>query len=275
MRARRQTWRCVALGLGLSGAGQAAREARASDAEPPVDPAPPSSRKYTPYVDRGMSLPAPYAYGTLGVAANVRIGVPTQLEWTLGGGVGLGPRVWIDGAVGTLRVVPELVFHSAQIGPNMLIVDTPPFELSATVHVSAPADDGRPIEQIEPGLYGVARYGHALRVDAGLFFDLNPGPKVTTGIRVPASFAFQLAEHVHAVVTTGVTTTSFAEAGRTTALPAGLTLGWSDYLHPTGPQSIGLLASLSFPELVKPWAPETFRPGYFIFGITFVYVTKS
>ena len=221
-----------------------------------------------------MSVPAPYAYGTLGYAANVRLGTPAQLELTLAGGIGLTPRFWIDGAVGTLRVAPSVVFHSAQIGPNVLLVDTPAFELSGTVHVSAPADDGRPIEQIEPGLFSVAHVDHTLRVDTGLYLDVNPGPAVTTGFRLPVGLAFQLTKHTYAAVNSGVTTTSFAEAPRTTAIPAGLTLGWSDYLGRHGPEAVGVVPSISFPELLKPWAKEPFRPGYLTVGITFVYVSK-
>lgn len=221
-----------------------------------------------------MSLPAPYAYGTLGLAAIARSGRPTQIEWSLGGGVGLTSRLWIDGSIGTVRLAPGLVFHSAQIGPNVLIVDTRPFELSGTVHVSAPADDGRPIEQIEPGFFAVARIDHTLRLDAGLYLDVNPGPTTTVGFRLPLALAFQLSRYTWAAVSTGATTTAFSQAGETTAVPAGITVGWSDYLRPKGSGAVGLLPSITFPELWKPWAKDPFRPGYFVVGLTFVVVSK-
>jgi hypothetical protein len=275
VQARRQAWWCVALRIALSAAGVGSvRGVPVCAAAGDLPPAAPPPRKYTPYVDRGQSLPAPYAYGTLGFAANVHTGTPTQAELGLGGGVGLTPRVWIDGSVGTLRVAPSFAFHSAQLGPNVLLLDTPPFELSATVHVSAPADDGRPIEQIEPGLFAVAHFEHVLRLDTGLYLDVNPGPTTTVGLRVPAGFAFQITEHAYAIVNTGVTIASFSDPLVTTAIPAGLTLGWGDRLGRQGGPAVGVLPSISFPELVKPWAKEPFRPGALSCGITFVYVTK-
>ncbi len=211
---------------------------------------------------------------TLGLGPNVHIGMPTQAEVSLGFAVGLTSRIWLDGSVGTLRAAPSFVFHSAQIGPNALLVDTPSLELDAMVHVSAPADDGRPVEQIEPGLYSVAHVAHALRVDTFVGVDVNPGPTTTVGVRVPTALSFQLTEHVYASVNTGVTVASFADARETTAIPAGLTLGWSDYLAVTGPRGIAISPSITFPQLVRPWADEPFRPGILTCGITFYYVWK-
>jgi hypothetical protein len=267
VRARRQAWRVALLGAIV---GFVVVPTRAEASPPPTA----RHRKYRPYVDRSANLPRPYAYGTLGLGTNVHIGLPPQDELNIGFGVGLTPRVWLDGALGTLRVAPSLVFHSAQLGPNLLIVDTPAFELDATMHLSAPADDGRPIEQIEPGIFTVAHAGHALRVDTGLFLDINPGPTSTVGFRLPAAFAFQLGEKFYASVNTGVGTGSFADAGQTTAIPAGLTLGWTDYLGPKGAEVIGFMPSINFPELLKPWADEAFRPGLFSVSITFIYLWK-
>jgi hypothetical protein len=233
----------------------------------------PAVPRYRPFVDRGMSLPAPYAFVAPGLTVTTRAGKPTLLEANLGAGLGLTPSFWIDGSVGTLRLAPELAFHSAQIGPNLLLVDTPPFELDATAHVTFVADDGRPVEQIEPGAYAVLHLAHALRVDAGLYLDVNPGPTTTAGLRFPVGFSFQIAEHVHAVLSTGVTVASFADAPRTTAIPAGVTLGWSGYLG-HGPDSVMVMPSIAFPEFIKPWAQESFLPGYAVYGITFVYVSK-
>jgi hypothetical protein len=232
------------------------------------------SPKYTPYVDRGQSLPAPYVYGALSWSAIVRPGQPTQLEESLGGGVGITSTFWIDGSVGTLRVLPALVFHSAQIGPNVLLVDTTAFELEGTLHVSFVADDGRPVEQVEPGLYGVLRAGHRLRVDAGLFLDASPGPTATFGLRFPLDLAFQITTHVHAVVNTGVTTASFADARGTTAIPLGVTLGWSDRVGQSPPLSVAVVPSIALPDLWKPGAKEPLSPGHVVVGITLVVVSK-
>ena len=220
-----------------------------------------------------MSLPAPYAYGTLGVATLMHTGAPTQVELSLGGGIGLTERLWIDGSVGTIRVAPAFVFHSFQLGPNVLLVDTPDFELDATVHVSAPADDGRLVEQIEPGLYSVAHLDHKLRVDSALYLDVNPGPGLTVGLRLPLGLGFQITEHAHAVINSGVTLSSFADAVGTTAIPAGLTLGWSDRIG-QGTGAVAVLPSINFPELIKPGARDPFHPGSVTWGITFAYVSK-
>lgn len=242
--------------------------ARADEPEKPESP-----RHYTPYVDRGASVPAPYVYGTLGVSGTVRPEQRAQLELALGGGIGLSQRLWIDGSSGTLRLAPELVFHTAQIGLSALLVDEPALELSGTLHVNFASDDGRPVEQIEPGLYVVARAAHEARIDTGAFLAVNPGSSSPLGLRIPLAVGFQLGTHVHAILSTGVTVGSFDDAGRTAAIPAGIAFGWSDYVG-EGPQSVAVLPSLSFPELWKPGARDPFQPGYAVFGVTFALVTS-
>jgi hypothetical protein len=281
VRARRQAWWIALVGSAavapaLASPGEPAPKPAplAPKPAPPAAATPAPPRRYRAYVYRGNSIPAPYALGTLGFATNVHVGTPAQAELNLGFGVGLTSRIWLDGAVGTLRVAPSLVFHSAQVGPNVLIVDVPAFELDAMVHVSGPADDGRPVEQVEPGLYTVVHAGDALRVDTSLGVDVNPGPTTTSGFRVATAIAFQLTEHVYGAFNTGVTLGSFADARETTAIPAGLTLGWSDYLAPKGPEAIAIVPSILFPQMVRPWANEPFRPGILTCGITFYYVWK-
>jgi hypothetical protein len=237
--------------------------------------APPPLAPYTPYVDRGNAVPAPYAYGQPGVTATLRAGTPTVLEGSVGFGVGLTSRLWADGSLGTLKMMPTWGFHSLQIGPNALLVDTPAFELDVTTHVSFAADDGRPVEQIEPGIFAVAHAAHALRLDTGLFVDVNPGPATTTGLRVPVALAFQITPHVYAIVNSGVTVGSFADTAGTTAIPLGLTLGWGDrFGGPPRPVGVVVLPSILFPELLKPGAEETLRPGYAAVGLTFAVVSR-
>ncbi len=207
----------VASALGSRGAG-------AGEPAPPAPPAPPA--KYTPYVDRGNAVPAPYIYGQPGFTATLRADAPTVLEASLGFGVGISSRVWVDGSLGTLKLTPGLGYHSLQLGPNALLVDTPAFELDVTTHVSFAAGDGRPVEQVEPGVFLVARAAHEVRLDTGIFFDANPGPVSTFGLRVPVNVALQITPHVFTIVTTGVNVGAFADTARTTAIPAGLTLGW-------------------------------------------------
>jgi hypothetical protein len=265
VRARRQ--------LGWVALAGALVAAPALAAEPASKP-PSRPHRYRPYVDRGNAIPAPYALGALTLGANVHMGVPTQAELSLGYGVGVTQRIWLDGSVGTLRAAPSLVFHSAQVGPNLLVVDTPEFELDAMVHVSGPSDDGRIVEQIEPGLYTVAHVAHALRVDTALYFDVNPGPSWTFGLRLPTAFSFQLVEKVYATVNSGVTVNNVADPRESTAIPIGLSLGWSDYLSPAGPPAVAISPSINFPQLVRPWANEPFRPGVVAVGLTFYYVWK-
>lgn len=285
MRARRPAWWIALISMPaaallvaapLPAAEPAPEPEPASPAEPAeLDPkAAPPARRYRPFVDRGNAIPAPYAMGTLTLGSNVHMGAPTQAEVGLGFAVGLTPRVWLDGSLGTLRWAPALVFHSATIGPNVLVVDTPAFELDAMVHLSGPSDDGRPVEQIEPAFYTVAHVDHALRVDTEVAFDVNPGPTTTYGFKVPTALSFQLTEHVYASINTGVTLGSFADARESAAIPAGISLGWSDYLTPTGPQVIAISPAILWPQLLRPWAGEPFRPGVFAVGITFYYAWK-
>jgi hypothetical protein len=255
---------CIVLGA------TCARDSRADGgAEPAAPPA-----RYTPYIERGNAVPAPYAYAAPAFTATVRAGKPTVLEAGLGGGLGLTSHLWLDGSLGTLKMTPTLGYHSFQIGPNALLVDTPAFELDATFHVSFPADDGRPVEQLEPGLLSVVHLAQ-LRLDTGLYIDANPGPTTTFGLKVPVSVAFQLTSHVFGVVNTGVTVGSFDDTAGTTAIPVGLTLGWGDRIgRGARPIGVGLLPSISFPELIKPGARETLRPGYAAVGVTFFVVSR-
>lgn len=231
--------------------------------------------RYTPYVDRGNAVPAPFAYVQPGFTATLRAGEPTVLEASLGFAVGLSSRVWVDGSVGTLKLAPDVGVHSFQIGPNAMLVDTRPFELAATTHVSFGASDGRPVEQIEPGLFWVARAAHELRVDAGLFVDANPGPTATFGLRVPLTFSFQISPHVFTAVNTGMTVGSFADTHRTTAIPFGVAFGWGErFGGAPRPLGVAVMPSLSFPELLKPGAAEPFRPGLAAVGISVIVASR-
>ncbi len=244
---------------------------RATAAETP--PAPPPA--YTPYVDCGNAVPAPYAYAQPAFAATLRGGATAVLEGSLGFGLGLTSRVFVDGTLGTLQMAPALGYHSLQIGPDLLLVDTPTLELLATTHVSLGASDGRPVEQVEPGVQAVVRVPHQLRVDAGLYVDANPGPALTFGLRVPLSFAFQLSSHVYASVNTGVNVGSFADNAGTTAIPAGVSLGWGERLgHAPRPLGVAVVPSVTFPELLKPGAAAPLRPDYAVVGLALVVVSR-
>ncbi len=231
--------------------------------------------RYTPYVDRGNAVPAPFAYGQPGITVTLRGDKPTVVEGSLGFAVGITSRVWVDGSLGTLKVAPELHYHSVQVGPNAVLVDTPAFELDATLHVTFASDGGRPVEQIEPGVFAIARAAHRVRVDTGVFFDGNPGADTTFGLKVPVTVTLQLTAHTFASVSTGVTVGGFADAAGTTAIPAGVTLGWGDRFgrteHPVG---VLVMPSILFPELVKPGAAETFRPAYVALGLSVVVVSR-
>lgn len=247
----------------------------APPAHPSTELAPhPPLRRYLPYIFRGNAIPAPYAIVTLGYGANLFLRRTSQAELNSGFAVGLTSHLWVDGSFGTLRLAPAVIFHSAQVGVNALLLDTPGFELDTMLHVSGPTDDGRPVEQVEPGFYTVARVERAIRVDTYFGFDANPGPTTTYGLRVPTAVAFQLVEHIFLSLSSGVTVGNFADAPQSTAIPAGITLGWGDYLPTAEVQAIALVPSLAFPQLVKPWANEPFRPDVLTATLTFYYVWK-
>lgn len=220
-----------------------------------------------------MSLPSPYAYGALGVTSTARGGEATVLEGSFSAGAGLTSRIWIDASAGTLQFAPGVGYHSPQIGLNALLVDTPAFELDAAAHVTFASAGGEPVEQIEPGLFSVIHVAHKLRIDAGLYLDVNPGTKLTAGVRAPISAGVQIVQKVYAQLNSGVTVSDFLDSRNTTAVPLGLTLGWSDRLSSNGP-SVGVLPSVSFPELYRPLAEERFRPSHAVVGLTFVFVSK-
>lgn len=273
----------LAAVVGASAAGSAvAAEREAEESLPPpraiaaprrVAPrsaaAPP---RYTPFVDRGAALTAPWAYGTLGWAATAQRRTRTELEGNVGGGVGLTSRLWIDGSVGVLRIAPDTGYHSPVIGLGVLILDRPGVEIDAALHVGFASADRRPVELVEPGLFGVARVAHKLRFDGGVYVGIHPGGTELVGLRVPASVAFQITERIHAVIGSGVTVDDLRSAA-TAAIPLGLTLGFSDLVGER-PWSLGVVPSITLPELVKPGTPERFRPDYVVVGITFVAASK-
>jgi hypothetical protein len=268
VRAPRGTGWCALFSVALG-----ALESPAAGAGEPAAPAPPA--RYTPYVDRGNAVPAPFAYVQPGITATLRAGAPTLMEASLGFAVGLTSHVWVDGSVGTLKMAPSLGFHSLQIGPNALLASTSDFELCATTHVSFAADDGRLVEQIEPGLFWVARAAHTLRIDTGIFVDANPGPNTTIGLRLPMTVTFQLTSHVFAAVNTGMTVGSFADTAGTTAIPAGVSFGWGERLgRELRPIGVAVLPSILFPALIQPGAAETLRPGYAAVGLSVVVASR-
>jgi hypothetical protein len=265
VRAPRRIGRFRVLSVALGAASAlASRGAGAEEPTPPVPLTP-----YTPYVDRGNAVPAPFGYIQPGLAATLRPGAPTLWEASVAYGIGLTSHVWLDGAVGTLKLAPGLSFHSFQIGPNLLLVDNSAFELAATTHVTFGAYDGRPVEQIEPGLFWVVRAAHELRLDTGVFVDANPGPIFTLGLKVPVSLAFQLTRHVYAAVNTGLNVGSFADTVGTTAIPVGMTFGWGERLG-ARPVGVAVVPTILFPELIKPGVADAFRPGYVAVGLSFV-----
>ena len=251
---------------------------RSADPEDPpfaVRPPPPPAPRYTPYVDRGISVPWPYAYGTLGTSSTMREGQRTVVDGSLGAGVGLTKRIWVDGSPGTLQMTPEVGYHSPQIAVSAQLLDTPAFELGATTRVTFVSEDGRTVEQIEPGLFSVLRVAHKLRIDNALYVGINPGERTTVGVRSPLNIGFQITARVHAVVNTGVKISDLGDVRCTTAIPMGLSLGWSTRVGPgANAPSIGILPTFSFPELIKPGADEVIQLGYATAGITFVYVSK-
>jgi hypothetical protein len=272
VRARRATRRWAAAWVALG----AAAPARAEEPPPPTTTAraatAPAPARYKRFVELGQSLPSPYAYGTVGITTTAKMGARTSLESSLGGGVGLSSRLWLDGSSGAFKLAPEIGYHSPQLGLNALLVDAPGLELSATTHVTFVSEDRRAVEQIEPGFITVLRLANKLRIDSGLFFDVNPGATTTFGVRVPANLGFQITEHVYAAVTSGVSVSNFADVAGSTSIPAGLTLGWSDKL--SSGQSVGVSPSISFPDLIKPGTPEIFWPRNAVFGITVAFVSK-
>lgn len=249
------------------GFGSAARAA-----EPPARATPPPP-KYTPFVNRGNSLPAPYAYGTLGFSGTAKAGERTSVEGSIGGGVGLTQRLWLDASSGSFKVAPALGYHSPQVGLSALLLETPVIELDATTHVTFASESGRPVEQIEPGIMTVVHVAGKLRIDGGLFVGVNPGDTTTVGMRVPAAVGFQITEHVHAAFSSGVTVDSLADTRGTTAIPLGLTLGWSDRLSAGGP-SVSVSPSVSFPEMIKPGAAGVLNPNNVTIGVTLGFVSK-
>lgn len=208
---------------------------------------------------------------TAGPSLTTRAGRRPQLEINLSGAVGLSRNLWLDASLGALQVAPSVGIHSPRVGVSVLLLDSPALELDAIWHITFASQDRRPIEQIESGLSSVLHLPHRLRLDTALYLDVNPGSEALLGLRLPLDFGFQITRHIHAVVNTGVTVPNLHDA-RTTTIPVGLTLGFSDRVG-AGRESFSVLPSISFPNLIKPGASRIFWPGHTQVGVTFVFVS--
>lgn len=173
----------------------------------------------TPYVDRGRMLGAGQGFLTMSASAG------STLDASMGGGIGITDRVSLEGSFGTLALSPRARYHSPQAGLWLGIVDTPPFELDATTHVTFGLVGEEFIKTFEPGAQAVFRMGHALRFDLGAYLPMTPNGRV--GLRIPAALAAQLNNWIHASVSTGISFEDMHDAHRTASIPLGITLGCS------------------------------------------------
>lgn len=235
---------------------------------PPITPPAPS---FTLYVDRGYGLPAPQAFGFLSVGASrARDSVNTTLDLTLGGAVGLTERLAAEISIGTVDLNPRFRYHSPQLGLFYTAVDTPPFELNFIGRLTFDAETDHILEKGEPGFYAIARVPHYLRFDVGGYVPMSPGDQgVTFGLRVPLAVSFQLAEHYHAILHSGVNVDDLRALNPTVTIPAGITIGYSEKL-PSG-WSAGIAPSLRFPEAMR-IGPEAPMHSFPISGSVLVYL---
>jgi hypothetical protein len=235
MRAR-QAW----AGAFLLGAALISTSAAA--AEPP---------SFSLWVDRGFGLPAPMTFGILSFTATHN--QSTAVEMSLSGAAGLTERLGASISIGSIQMAPSVRYHSPQLGLFYTFVDTPPLELDVLGNLTFDVEGTRIVEQAEPGALVIARVPHYLRFDIGAYVPVTPETTVV-GLRAPLSMGFQLAEHFHTVLASGLTVADIRDIKGTGAIPAGVTIGYSTML--VSGAGVGVGTSLTFPEAVR-FGPRT------------------
>ncbi len=136
-------------------------------------------------------------------------------------------------------------------------------------HVTFDTEGDRLVSQVEPGLFAITRVPHVLRMDMGAYVPIKTGDNPVVGMRMPLALSFQLAEHYHCILHSGLNIDDVHATQPTMTIPAGITIGYSEKL-PDG-TSAGIAPSLRFPEAIR-IGPESPAHGTAIAGSVMMYV---
>jgi hypothetical protein len=201
-----------------------------------------------------------------------RDAVTTALSTTVGGAIGLTERLAAEISIGTLNITPRFRYHSPQLGLFYTAIDTSPFELNFLGRVTIDTESDRVIERVETGFHAIMRVPHYLRFDAGATLPFSPTDRsFQLGLHVPLALSFQLAEHYHAILGSGVDVDDMRVLWPTVTIPAEITIGYSEKLQ--SGWSAGIAPSLRFPEAIR-IGPEVPAHGTAISGSVLIYVVS-
>jgi hypothetical protein len=234
----------------------------------PAESEPSAEPSFTPYVDRTIPIPPGYFLFTLNL--NATRSEPPEARSTLGAGLGFGTGI-VDGltaeaAVGPLELWPEVRFQDLRFGLLYDLIDTHPFELEPTVHVTVNPRAGHWLSRVEPGVVMALRAGHEVRLDTGIYLPISIDKATAIGLSVPARAVIQLTRHVHTAVSSGASLPDLKGGWCSATIPLGVAAGYS---APLGDGVvITVTPSVAWPNFIMPAHADPIHTGSFVVGVT-------
>lgn len=234
----------------------------------PAESEPPAEPSFTPYVDR--TIPIPPGYFLFSLNLNAARSEPPRPRSTFGAGLGFGTGIvdglTADAAVGPLELAPDIRLQDLRLGLLYDLVDTYPFELEPTVHVTVNPWGEHWLSRIEPGVVMAFRAAHAVRLDTGLYLPISIEKKTAIGLSIPARAVFQLTQHIHMAVSSGASLPDLNGAFRSATIPLGVAAGYSAMLG--GEVQITVTPSASWPSFLMPARADPIHTESFVVGVT-------
>lgn len=234
----------------------------------PAESEPSAEPSFTPYVDRTIPIPPGYFLFTLNL--NAARSEPPKARSTFGAGLGFGTGI-VDGltaeaAVGPIELAPDICFQDLRFGLLYDLVDTYPFELEPTVHVTVNPWGEHWLSRLEPGVVMALRAGHQIRVDTGIYLPISIRKETAIGLSIPARAVVQLTRHIHAAVSSGASLPDLNGPWRSATIPLGVAAGYSAPLG--GGVQITVTPSASWPNFLMPARADPIHTDAFVIGVT-------
>lgn len=191
----------------------------------------------TARAERPLTLPG----GMLRIDANLGVtrlslGLlsATSLRLSVGAGYGITDDIELGVSLPSLNFQIDPEFKFGVGNPEILGIFrflSGDVELAGTVAVRIPIEND--FLAFRLGLAALLRFGGNIRLDTGLFFELNvytsgtPAPDPNVGLYLPLRLSFSMTENIFFGVNTGFNVLDLTNAGDTIAVPLGLFVGYT------------------------------------------------
>jgi hypothetical protein len=248
-------------------AAEPAASKAGTDSALPADADSSAEASFTPYVERTIPVPPLYFVFSLNLTAT-RPERPEDHS-TFGAGLGFSTgivdRLTAEATVGPLELLPDVRLRNLRVGLLYDLINTRPFELEPTVHVTLSPGGERLLSQIEPGLIMAFHGGRQTRFDTGVYLPISRGEETAVGFTVPARAVVQVTRHVHAAMSTGAFLPDLTAVRRSAAVPLGFAAGYSVPL--TDRVGITVTPSVSWPSFLMPFDADPIHTGSFVVAV--------